>query len=81
MFFINYERNFNLFNYKKSLMLTNATKSRIKMLKKIHENIIKMQNKSSTYVNNKRKNEFLLKKKIKYIFLQKILREKTKAKN
>ena len=52
-------------------MLTNVAKSRIKMFKKIHENIMKMQNKTFNYINKKRKNASLLKKKIKYIFLQK----------
>ena len=41
-FFASYERNSNLFNYKKSLILINATKSRMKTLKQMHENIIKI---------------------------------------
>ena len=51
LFFVNYKRKFNLFDYEKSLMLMNATKKRAKLLKKIHDNIIRMQNKSSTYIN------------------------------
>ena len=41
-FFANFKRNFNLFNYKESLMLTNATKFRVETLKQVHENVSKM---------------------------------------
>ena len=80
-FFVNYERNFNLFDYKKSSMLTNATKSRIETLRKIHDNITKMQVKSSIYINNKRKNAFLLKKRNKIYLFTKNFKKKIKAKN
>ena len=49
LFFPNYERNLNLFELKKSLILTNATKARVNVLKQIYENIMKMQKKSFTY--------------------------------
>ena len=48
-FFANFERNFNLFNYKESLILIDTTKSRVEMLKKIYENILRMQIKSINY--------------------------------
>ena len=79
-FFANYERNSNLFDYKKSLMLTNVAKSRVEMLKKVHENIMKMQKKTSTYVNKKRKNASLLKEENKIYFFAKNLRKKNKNK-
>ena len=41
-FFTNYEKTFNMFNYEESSMLTKIAKTRVKMLKKVHENIIKM---------------------------------------
>ena len=76
MFFVNYERYFNLFNYKKSLILTNATKSRIEIFKKIHDNIIKMQIKSFAYINNKRKNALSLKEEDKIYFFTKNFKKK-----
>ena len=79
-FFVNYERESNLFDYKKSLILTNATKSRIKILKRMHENIMKMQSKSSKYINNKCKNAPLLKKKNKIYFFIKNFKKKDKNK-
>ena len=80
LFFVNYERNFNLFDYKKSSILTNATKSRIKILKKIHDNITKIQVKSSTYINNKRKNSSLLKEGNKIYFFTRNFRRTNKSK-
>ena len=79
-FFVNYKRNFNLFDYKKSLILTNATKSRIEIFKKVHDNIIKLQIKSSTYINNKRKNAPLLKEGNKIYLFTKNLKKKNKNK-
>ena len=61
-------------------MLTNVAKSRIEMLKKIHENIIKMQNKTFNYVNKKRKNTPLLKKGDKVYLLAKNFKKKSKNK-
>ena len=80
-FFANYERNSNLFNYKESLVLTNVAKLRIKMFKKIHENIMKMQNKTFNYINKKRKNALLLKKRNKIYLFAKNFKKKVKAKN
>ena len=42
LFFANFKRNFNLFNYKESSILTNATKFKIKTLRQVYENILKM---------------------------------------
>ena len=79
-FFANYERNSNLFDHKESSMLTNVAKSRIEIFKKIHENIVKMQNKTFDYVNKKRKNALLLKKKNKVYLFTKNLKKKSKSK-
>ena len=62
LFFANYERNPNMFNYRESLVLTKVAKSRVKTLKQMHDNIVKMQKKSSIYQNKKKKNAFLIKK-------------------
>ena len=61
-------------------MLTNATKLKIETLKKIHENIIKMQIKLTNYVNKKRKNAPLLKEGNKIYLFTKNLRRKSKNK-
>ena len=61
-------------------MLTNVAKSRIEMFKKIYENIIKMQDKTFNYINKKRKNASLLKKKNKVYFFAKNLKRKDKNK-
>ena len=79
-FFVNYERKLNLFNYKKLLILTNAIKLRIETLKKIHDNIMKIQSKSLKNTNNKRKNTSLLKKGNKMYFFTKNLKKKNKNK-
>ena len=71
-FFANFKRNFNSFNYKESSMLTNVTKLRIDMMKQIHDNIMKMQIKSTIYQNTKKKMHFYKKRKIKCISLRKI---------
>ena len=52
----------------------------LKYLKKIHENIMKMQNKTFNYINKKRKNAFLLKKKNKIYLFAKNLKKKNKNK-
>ena len=79
-FFANYGRDPNLFDYKESSMLTNVTKSRVKIMKQVHNNIVKMQKKSSTYLNKKKKNAPLLKKKNKILLLTKKLKRKKKSK-
>ena len=53
----------------------------LKYLKKVHNNIIKMQTKSITYINNKRKNTPLLKEREKIYFLTKnFMKKKQKQK-
>ena len=68
-FFANYERNSNLFDYKEPLVLTDVAKLRVEMFKEVHENIMKIQKRTFNYINKKRKNAPLLKKKNKiYLF-------------
>ena len=50
------------------------------MLKKVHENIIKMQDKTFNYINKKRKNAPLLKKRDKIYLLTKNFKKKDKSK-
>ena len=61
-------------------MLTNVAKSRVEMLKKVHENIIKMQNKTFNYINKKRKNTSLLKEGNKIYLFAKNFEKKSKNK-
>ena len=79
-FFVNYERLLNLFDYKESSMLANATKSKVETLKKVHENIIKMQFKFANYANKKRKNAPLFKEGNKIYLFAKNLKRKSKNK-
>ena len=69
-----------MFDYKKSLILTNATKLRMKLLRKIHDNIVRMQDKLFTYINNKRRNASLLKERNKMYFFTKNFKRKNKNK-
>ena len=62
-------------------MLTNVAKARIEMLKKVHKNIIKMQDKTSNYINKKRKNAPLLKERNKvYLFAKNLKKKRQKQK-
>ena len=61
-------------------MLTNATKSKIKTLRRVHENITKMQIKFANYINKKRKNAPLFKKGNKVYLFAKNLKKKSKSK-
>ena len=79
-FFANYKRNPNLFDYKEPLILINVAKSRVEMLKKVHENIMKMQDKTFKNINKKRKNAPLLKEEDKVYLLAKNLKRKNKNK-
>ena len=55
-------------------------KNKIDIFKKIHENILKMQQRFATYINKKKKEASLLKKK-KIYFFAKNLKRKKKSKN
>ena len=63
LFFANYKRKFNLFCHKESSMLIKIAKNKMKILKRIHENILKMQQRFENYVNKKRKQSIFIEKK------------------
>ena len=52
-------------------MLIKIAKNKVDIFKKIHENILNIQQRFATYINKKRKKASLLKKEIKFIFSQK----------
>ena len=54
-FFANFEKNSNLFESFKIEKTTQAVIERIDTLKKIHSDILQMQERSTTYQNKKRK--------------------------
>ena len=61
-------------------MLTKIMKLKIKILRRIHENITRMEKRLSIYQNKKKKNAFLLKKRNKVFLRTKNLRKKIKNK-
>ena len=76
-FFANFEKKLNLFEIFKKHKSTNAIIQKINILKRIHENIIKMQ---KYFVDYQKKITFQLKKNI-YIYLNaKNLQYKKKVK-
>jgi len=48
-FFVNYNKKFNLFKEEQKHLLAQLVIKRIATLKKIHDNILKMQKKSTKY--------------------------------
>jgi len=54
-FFANYNKEPNLFEEERSHRLAQSTIERIETLKRVHDNISKMQERSIKYQNNKRK--------------------------
>ncbi len=57
-FFANYNKKLNLFKKKRRHLLAQSIIKRVATLKKIHDNISKMQEKSIKYQNKKRKTTF-----------------------
>ena len=55
LFFANFEKKFNLFEIFKKYKLTNVIIQKINTLKKIHENIMKMQKHFINYQNKIKK--------------------------
>jgi len=49
LFFVNYDKKFNLFEEEQKHLLAQLVIERITTLKKIHDNILKMQKKSIKY--------------------------------
>jgi len=55
LFFVNYDKKLNLFEKQRTHLLAQLAIERIETLKKIHDNIFKMQERSIKYQNKKRK--------------------------
>jgi len=55
LFFVNYDKKLNLFEKQRTHLLAQLAIERIKTLKKIHDNIFKMQERSIKHQNRKRK--------------------------
>ena len=49
LFFVNYNKEFNLFKKKRKHLLTQLVIERVETLKKIYDNILRMQEKSTKY--------------------------------
>ena len=73
-FFANFEKESNFFEKSKNQVLIKATIKKGNTIKIIQENIFKMQTRSTTYQNKKRKTTPLLKKGNKVYFLTKNLK-------
>ena len=76
-FFANFEKKFNLFEFELSNKSTQSTIQKIKTFKRIHDNIFKMQKKSTIY---QKKNEFQLKKNKIYLFTKNLKIKKSNKK-
>ena len=79
-FFANYGKEPNLFEEERTHLLTQLAIERIKTLKKIHDNISKMQERSTRYQNKKRKTTPQLKEKDKIYLFTKNLRTRKSSK-
>ena len=80
-FYANFDHELNLLNYEQSKISTDTTKRQIKTLRKIHNNIMRMQRHFFKYVNKKRKIASLLKKRNKvYLFTKNLKTRKTSKK-
>jgi len=55
LFFANYSKEFNLFEEERKHLSTQLAIERVATLKKVHDNILKMQERSIKYQNKKRK--------------------------
>ena len=80
-FYANFDHESNLLNYEQSEISADAAERQIKTLRKIHNNIIRMQRHFFKYVNKKKKIALLLKKKDKvYLFTKNLKIRKTSKK-
>ena len=80
-FFVNYERESNLFERSRNQISIEATITKENMIKTIQSNIFKMQINSTTYQNKKRKMTPLLKKKNKvYLYIKNLKINKGRSK-
>ncbi len=79
-FFANYNKEFNLFEEERKHLLAQSVIERVATLKKIHDNISKMQERSIRYQNKKRKTTPQLKKRDKVYLLIKNLKTRKLSK-
>ncbi len=80
-FFANYNKKSNLFKKERTHLFTQLVIERIATLKKIHNNILKMQKKSIKYQNKKRKTTSQLKERNKiYLFTKNLKTRKLSKK-
>jgi len=80
LFFVNYDKESNLFGKERTHLSTQLVIERIATLKKIHDNISRMQEKSTKYQNKKRKTTPQLKEKNKVYLFTKNLRTRKLSK-
>jgi len=80
-FFVNYNKKFNLFEKERKHLLAQLAMKRVATLKRIHDNISKMQERSTKYQNKKRKTAPQLKKRNKiYLFTKNLKTRKLSKK-
>ena len=80
-FFVNFEKESNLFEKPRNQISTKATITKENTIKTIQKNILKMQRKSTTYQNKKRKMTSLLKEENKvYLFTKNLKINKKRSK-
>jgi len=80
LFLVNYNKELNLFEKERTHLLAQLVIKKITTLKKIYDNISKMQERSTRYQNKKRKTTSQLKKKNKIYFLTKNLKTRKSSK-
>jgi UDP-N-acetyl-D-mannosaminuronate dehydrogenase len=80
-FFANYGREFNLFEKKRTHLLAQSAIERVETLKRVDDNISKMQERSTKYQNEKRKTTSQLKERDKiYLFTKNLKTRKLSKK-
>jgi hypothetical protein len=79
-FFANYDKELNLFKKERKHLLAQLVMKRVATLKRVHDNISKMQERSTKYQNKKRKTASQLKKKNKIYLLTKNLKTRKLSK-
>jgi hypothetical protein len=79
-FFANYDKELNLFGEKRTHLLAQLAIERIETLKRVHDNIFKMQERSTKYQNKKRKTTSQLKEGDRVYLLTKNLKTRKSSK-
>ncbi len=79
-FFANYDKEFNLFGKERTHLLAQSAIEKVETLKKVHDNISKMQERSTKYQNKKRKTTPQLKEGDKVYLFTKNLRTRKPSK-